>query len=385
MNPEPFGDIPLFREIQRLLASSGAGPINLEIAAQVAASVATQNTSEARVDEDRRRMLADAVHASETLLAGYTRLPLIEPITSEGVTRSAWASKTLVAWRWLLERLASRFVDELSDQGPEDESMQQMKMVMKQVGPLLMGLQSGTMVGHLAREVISGFDPSIPREDDKGIILVIPNIEQVSRDYELDVDSVIKWVAVQDVARHLLVQGVSWVSPYRRNLMIDLIDAIEIDTGELERRLVDLQTQGLEALQEGAAIDASMPLVPTPGHQQALDRLRAFVGLHEGYAARAASAVGEQLVADSTKVAEVIARQRATSSDAKDLLANVLGFSLDRDLVTTGTTFCAAVEQLEGLGALNRVWEAPDNLPTYGELKDPFVWIDRVLKADIGG
>ena len=37
-------------------------------------------------------------------------------------------------------------------------------------------------------------------------------------------------------------------------------------------------------------------------------------------------------------------------------------------------------EQLEGLPALNRVWEAPDNLPTYAELKDPFVWIDRVLK-----
>jgi uncharacterized protein (DUF2342 family) len=164
--------------------------------------------------------------------------------------------------------------------------------------------------------------------------------------------------------------------------MTALIDAIEIDTGELERRLVDLQTQGMEALQEGAAVDASIPLVPTADHQQALDRVRAFVGLHEGYAARAGAAVGEQLMGDTVRVSEVIARQRATTSDAKDLLANVLGFSLDRDLVTTGTTFCAAIEQLEGLPALNRVWEAPDNLPTYGELKDPFVWIDRVLKQD---
>jgi putative hydrolase len=325
-------------------------------------------------------MLADAVHEAETLLSGYTRLPLTEPITSEAVTRSMWASKTLVSWRWLLERLAARFVDELADQGPADESMQQMKMVMKQVGPLLMGLQSGTLVGHLAREVISGFDPSIPREGEDGIVLVIPNIEQVARDYELDVDTVIRWVAIQDVARHLVVQGVSWVPPYRRNLMTDLIDAIEIDTSELERRLVDLQTQGLDALQEGATIDASIPLVPTQAHQQALDRVRAFVGLHEGYAARATATAGAQLVGDSTKIAEVIARQRATSSDAKDLLANMLGFSLDRDLVTTGTTFCAAIEQLEGLPALNRVWEAPDNLPTYAELKDPFVWIDRVLK-----
>lgn len=382
MNPEPFGDIPLFREIQRLLASSGEGPINLEIAAQVADTVATEGVAQPPVDGSRRRLLAQEVHTSESLLAGYTRLPLIEPITSDGVSRSAWATKTLAAWRWLLERLATRFIDEFSNQGAEDESMQQMKMVMKQVGPLLMGLQSGTLVGHLAREVISGFDPSIPREGETGIVLVIPNIEKVAADYELDPEAVIRFVAVQDVARYIVVQGVSWVAPYRRNLMTALVDAIEVDTSEMERRLVDLQTLGLEALQEGVAVDPSIPLVPTAGHQQALDRVRAFVGLHEGYAARACEAVAGELFEDPTKLSEVIARQRAATSEAKDLLASVLGFSLNRDLVATGTTFCAAVEQLEGLQALNQVWAAPDNLPAYGELKDPFIWIDRVLKQD---
>lgn len=380
MNPEPFGDIPLFREIQRLLASSGEGPINLEIAGQVAQTVATEGANETRASDARRRMIDSAVHSSETLLAGYTRLPLIEPITSDSVTRSQWASKTLIAWRWLLERLAGRFVDELGGQGDGDD-MRQMKMVMKQVGPLLMGLQSGTLIGHLAREVISGFDPSIPREGETGIILVVPNIEKVATDYELDVETVIDWVVVQDVARYLVVQGVSWVAPYRRNLMTQLVDAIEIDTNEMERRLVDLQTQGMESLQEGASIDASIPLVPTAEHRLALDRVRAFVGLHEGYAARAGAAVTNRLAGDHTRVAEVLARQRASNSDAKEMLANVLGFSLDRDLVTTGTTFCAAVEELEGLPALNRVWDAPDNLPTYAELKDPFVWIDRVIGA----
>ena len=381
MDPEPFGDIPLFREIQRLLASSGGGPINLEIAGQVAQTVATEGASEPPIGSSRQRMLADAVHSSETLMAGLTRLPLVEPISSEAVTRSQWASRTLVAWRWLLERLAARFVDELGNEG-EDPSMQQMTMVMKQVGPLLMGLQSGTLVGHLAREVISGFDPSIPREGEDGIVLVFPNIEKIATDYELEMDAVVRWVAVHDVARHLVVQGVPWVGPYRRNLMTALVDAIEIDTGELQTRLMDLQARGMESLHEGTDIDASIPIVETPAHRQALDRVRAFVGLHEGYSARAAAAVGAEILADTRKIAEVIARQRATTTEAKDLLANVLGFSLDRDLVTTGTTFCAAVEKLEGLPALNRVWEAPDNLPTYAELKDPFPWIERVLKAD---
>jgi putative hydrolase len=381
VNPEPFGDIPLFREIQRLLASSGEGPINLEVASQVAGSVATENLAETPVTSGQQKILSDAVHESETLLAGYTRLALAEPLSGQAVTRSQWASQTLRSWRWMLERLATRFIDDLSSDTAGDESMQQMQLVMKQVGPLLMGLQAGTLVGHLAREVVSGFDPSIPREGEKSVLLVISNIQQIARDYGLDEDTTIRWVAVQDVARQLVVQGVSWVAPYRRNLMTSLIDSIEIDASELQGRLVDLQSMGLEALQEGAAVDASIPLVPTEAHRQALDRVKAFVGLHEGYATKATIAVGEAVITDPTRISEVIARRRASPSDAKEMLSSVLGFSLDRDLVTTGTTFCSAIEQLEGLPALNQAWAAPDNLPTYAELKDPFLWIDRVLEG----
>ena len=378
MDPEPFGDIPLFREIQRLLASSGSGPINLEIAHQVANAVATEGRAEEPITDEIRKVLSDAIHSSESVLAGYTRLSLVEPITGEALTRAGWATKTLSAWRWLLERLAARFIDESAAATPE-EAAGQMTMVMKQVGPLLMGLQAGTLVGQLAREVVSGFDPSIPREGEDSIILVIPNVFAIASGYDLDPAAVARVVAVQDVARHLVIQGVGWVAPYRKNLMTTLVDTIEIDTDELQRRLMDLQSQGMEALQEGQ-MEASLPMVPTPTHQAALDRVRAFVGLHEGYAAHATAAIAPQVLGDIARVDEAISRHRVAASEAKDMLASVLGFALDRDLAATGTTFCAAIERLEGLAALNQVWEAPDNLPTFAELKDPFIWIDRVIK-----
>lgn len=378
MDPEPFGDIPLFREIQRLLASSGSGPVNLEIASQVANAVATEGRAEEPISGEMRKVLAEAIHSSESVLAGYTRLPLVEPITGEALTRAGWANQTLSSWRWLLERLASRFIDESAAASP-DEPTGQMTMVMKQVGPLLMGLQAGTLVGQLAREVVSSFDPSIPRDGEDSIVIVIPNAIAIASGYDIDAAAVVRVVAVQDVARHLVVQGVGWVAPYRKNLLTTLVDTIEIDTDELQRRLMDLQSQGMEALQEGQ-MEANLPMVPTPAHQAALDRVRAFVGLHEGYAAHATTAIAPQVLGDIGRVDEAISRHRVAASEAKDMLASVLGFALDRDLAATGTTFCAAIERLEGLPALNLVWEAPDNLPTYAELKDPFVWIDRVIK-----
>jgi uncharacterized protein (DUF2342 family) len=37
------------------------------------------------------------------------------------------------------------------------------------------------------------------------------------------------------------------------------------------------------------------------------------------------------------------------------------------------------VVKLRGIASLNRIWEAPDNLPTLDEIKDPFAWMERVL------
>jgi uncharacterized protein (DUF2342 family) len=63
------------------------------------------------------------------------------------------------------------------------------------------------------------------------------------------------------------------------------------------------------------------------------------------------------------------------------MLSQILGVTFDRPLEAAGATFCAAIVKLHGIQALNRVWEAPDNLPGLEEIKDPFAWIERVLEA----
>ena len=61
------------------------------------------------------------------------------------------------------------------------------------------------------------------------------------------------------------------------------------------------------------------------------------------------------------------------------MLRAMLGWISDPALEQSGITFCNAVVELRGIAALNKVWEAPDNLPTLAEVRDPFQWIERVL------
>lgn len=373
MGQDPFGEIPLFKELQRLLAG-GSGPINLEIARQVATSIAGPDA--ARPNRDIERTFSEAVREAEMLLSGFTRLGLDEPARTTVITRSEWVSGTLTAWSWVFERLATRFTSVLDQ--PESEGAGAIGMI-GQVVPLLMGLQVGTLTGHLADDVLSRFDIPIPRDDER-LFLVAKNVEEVAAGYGFAVDELVKWLALQEAGRRLLLESRSWTKGYFRSVVGELIDSVEIDMSDIERRMMEVQSQGIEAMQDLAGSGA-LPVVQTPRHQAALQRYRAFVSVFEGYATHAAMAVAAEWLATAGKVNEGMLRRAASPSQGKAALQNVLGLSFDRSMTAAGTTFCAAVSKLRGLSALNQVWLAPDNLPTPEEIRDPFAWMERVLDA----
>jgi putative hydrolase len=380
MTQEPFGDIPLFREIQRLLQAGGGGPINKEIARQVATAVALEGRSEPAPLPEESHSYSRIVYAAEEVLTGYTRLPVGEPLRAEVVSRSWWIGSTLEAWAWILERLAQRFSGEMGKLGPEAPEGQEnpMQAMMGQIGPLLMGLQVGSLVGQLAKEQLGRYDLPIPRDDDGRLFLVAPNAEALAAAYELDIGSLKGWLGFNEAARGLIEKRVLWVGPYFRSLLSEMVDSIEIDPEALERRLAELQTQGVESLQESMGMQDILPIVPSERHMRALRRVRAFTALYEGYASYACAQVAGQVVRDYARLEEVMSRRAAGPSEGETMLTNLLGLSPDRALEQSGKTFCAAIVSLKGLPSLNLVWDAPDNLPSVEEIKDPFAWIERL-------
>ena len=378
---QPFGDIPLFRELQRILAS-GDGPINFEIARQIAGTIATASP-DPTPSPDALRELAGAVRDAEVLIVGYTRSALEEPLTARTTGRASWVLAALDGWKWLLEALARRFTSELSGVGAETGSgaANPMAQMMGQIAPLLLGIQTGTVVGHLSMDALARHDPPIPWDDDASLFFVSPNLDRIAAEYDFDASMFRRWMALHEVARQVIVVATPWVSRYHRSLLVALIEAIEIDTDDMERRLIDLQSGGAEALRSGAGMDQLIPVSQTERYRKALSNLRSFLAIFEGYAEHAAGAVAGSLLGDTSRIDEGMARQRHTASEGKTMLASVLGIERDRALETAGKTFCNAVVQLKGITALNHVWAAPDNLPLLSEIKDPFAWIERVLEG----
>lgn len=379
MAQDPFGDIPLFREIQRILSSS-SGPLNFEIAGQVAAAVAT-GTGDPPVRPELRRAFDEAVHEATGVVAGYTRLAPDEPLGTRIVTRNEWATSTLDGWKWLLEHVASRFAAELGriGGGGGDGEAEAIHQALGGVAPLLLGIQTGTVVGHLSREVLARNELPIPRDDDGRLFLVAANVVEVAADYDFDEPMLVRWLALREVVRGLVFSQVPWVGSYLKSRLTEIIDAIEVDPGDLESRFIQLQSSGIEAFEQGIGPESIIPIAPTERHRRALDTLHAFLALFQGYADHVATGVDDSVLGDTTIIDEGMTRHRLSPSDGKTMLAGVLGLSLDRAVESAGKTFCAAVAELHGITALRKVWDAPDNLPTLAEIRDPFVWMERTL------
>ncbi len=378
MSQQPFGDIPLFRELQRLL-ESGDGPINMEIARQVGVAVATQGYAEQSAAPEISKTLDEVVHRAEQLVGGYTRLEVDQPARVRVVGRAEWVTATLEDWRWLLEGFAGRFTEEIGRLMAQEATEQPVQGPLAGVSPLLVGIQAGSLVGQLAAESLAHHDWPVPRASQDTLMFLWPNAKELADGYDWNHARFAAWLGVREVSRRTPIAAVPWVPHYFRSLLNEIIASIEIDMADLERRMMELQTQGMEQLQEGVGPDGMFPLVATERHSKGVDRLHAFIALFEAYARRAAVAIEQELVEEPVPIDEGMRRHELSPGAGKAMLSALLGIDVAREVETAAENFCAAVAQLKGPGALNRVWDAPDNLPGLAELKDPFAWMERAL------
>src|SRR5256885_10054802 len=101
MDPDALRDAPLFRELQRVMASS-SGPINWELARQVGVATALEEGPDPEPTDEDRRMLDEAVRVAELQGVGFTGMGLSGGIVHGQPVRPAdWVGASATSLRSL--------------------------------------------------------------------------------------------------------------------------------------------------------------------------------------------------------------------------------------------------------------------------------------------
>lgn len=380
----PFGDlwndVPLIREIQRVLLSS-SGPVNWELARQIGIAAASWGREDPRPTEEDRHLLDEVVRVAELHVATFTGLepPHDVPVV-KAVRRAEWITENLEGLRRLLEPAAARITEamaraqraQLPEEAPEGATQ-----LLEQLSPLLLGAQVGTVLGALAQQVLGQYDVAVPRPGGAGTLLfVVPNIAAFERDWSLDPTEFRTWVAIHEVT-HRFEFARPWTLPRFRGLLEDFLETLEIDVEGLARRLESLDPSDPHQVREiltgeeglfGTVLDAEQRLK--------LGRIQAFMAAAEGYGDHVVHAVGRRLLATYPRIEEAMRRYRETEH-GDPVFERLLGIEMKREQYRAGRVFCDAVAELAGEATLARMWDSPEALPSLPELEEPRLWLAR--------
>jgi putative hydrolase len=384
IDPEAFADTPLFREIQRVLTSS-SGPINWELARQIGIAGAQEGREDPIPSEDDQRSFEEAVRVAELQVARFTGLDAPSDVAPVRAVRIAdWVSENTEGLRPFLEPAAEKVgaaigdVSEASLPSEVPPEMAAMGGVLRQLSPLLLGAQVGTVLGFLGQHVLGQYDIAVPRPTPAPLLFVATNVARFERDWSLEPTEFRTFVALHEVT-HRFEFARPWTASRFRELLDDFLSTLRIDAEALGRKITTMDTADPEAMQSlleseeglfGAVLDDEQRIK--------LGRVQAFMAAAEGYADHVSHGVARGLLSTYGRIDEAMRRYRE-EEHADPVFERLLGIEMKREQYALGRAFCDAVVELTDESTLSRVWDSADALPSLPEVQEPRLWLARIV------
>lgn len=385
-DPALLGQV--LEQVRRMLTASGDGPVNWDLAHDLARQVAVAE-GDPSVNAVQRRESTEAFSVAELWLDTATDLP-----PSGGPvrvwSRSEWVESTLGTWRTLAEPVAGSVADALahalSGQLPESFDPSQAlpglpglpgadlaggaAPMLRQLGGAVFGMQVGQAAGTLSREVFGGTDIGIPLVDGPGVALVPRNVAAFAEGLDVPAEEVRIFLALREAAHARLFTHVTWL----RGHLLAAVDAyargIAIDTDSLEEAVRSVDPTDPQALQQ-ALSGGVFALGTTPAQEAALLRLETALALVEGWVDEVTATAALAHLPHTVALREMLRRRRAAGGPAEDTFRTLVGLELRPRRSREATRLWGLIAQEAGPQARDAVWDHPDLMPTAEDLDDP--------------
>ncbi|MCB7136617.1 zinc-dependent metalloprotease [Cellulosimicrobium marinum] len=401
--PDPQLLQHVMAQVQRLLATPTDGPVNTEVAHDVARQVSVAE-GDPSVTGAQQRDVVQALSVAELWLDAVTDLPPAGG-RSHAWSRSEWVEATLPAWNTLVAPVASSVADALAtvlrDQlgdrfgdlsGPEDAAPgigfrlpglpdggpagglgglgSDPTALMQRLGSAVFGMQIGQAAGTLSREVFGATDVGLPLLDRPATVLVPANVAAFSEGLDAPADEVRLFLALREAAHARLFTHVSWL----RGHLLGLVDAyargITIDLDALESGLADVDLTDTGAIQ--AALSGGVfGLQNTPEQQTTLLRLETTLALVEGWVDEVTATAALPHLPHAVPLREMLRRRRAAGGPAEHTFASLVGLELRPRRSRDAAALWALITTRSGPAGRDAVWDHPDLLPGATDLDDP--------------
>lgn len=399
-DPSMFNNVPLFRELAKVMSWRG-GPVNWDLAAQTASGI-TDSEPEQPVGDRESEEFATAVDTAELWLDQVTDVPAVTG-PARHLRRAEWTrlAATSEGLGTYVEPIASGMASGMAGQLPEELSGMlgglgmgdlgsggdnPIAQAMQSMGAMMFGMQTGTIAGHLAGQLLGTYDLGVPTIDARTVGPVGDTAARFAADFDVAPEELRHWLALSEAAHRRIYAGVPWLRTEVATLILRFAEAADVDAQSLFDQLggMGIDPSDPASLQRALEAPDGFRLEPSAGQQEVIRRLQALVSFTEAWVDTVVrAAAGDKLTA-LTRIEEAIRRRRAEQGPGEQFLTQLIGLDLTPSDVRLAQDFCAAVLAARGQEGLDRVWGDPGHLPSLAELGEPSRWLVRMAATEIG-
>jgi putative hydrolase len=375
-----------FGDLMRLIQQQG--PVSWDAARQLALSIALDGESEPNIDPlERMRFeqlgrVAD-LHVAQT--TGLTTSPSGRGVTILPVTRTLWVQRTLDAYRPLVEQLADRLGSVpptvAADDDEDEAGMAWLGGLMQMLGPMLLGMTAGSMLGHLGRRAFGQYDLPLPRPAGDELMVAVPNLDEFGDAWSLPAEDFRLWVCVHEVTHHAVL-SLPHVRDRMNQLVHDYVGGFEPTTTAFDSKLGELDLGNPDSLERLPELfgdpEAVLGAIQSDAQRQLLPHLDALVAVVVGYVDHVMDTVGNGLIGSYSMLTEALRRRRVTADPSDRFVERLFGLGLTQEQYERGAAFVAGVVERAGTAGLERLWRTAGELPTPAEVDAPGLWLARI-------
>src|SRR5579872_4625541 len=402
----PFGGTEQFADALRQFAdmlSWSGGPVNWDLAKNVARH-AIAAAGDPSVLDAQRREVTEAVRLADLWLDEVTAFPSgVRKI--EAWSRSEWLEATFPVWAKLCEPIAAKGVEAMRGIAPGDltslgddvpEEMKSMlgalggpgglgglTSMFRQIGGAMVGSQTGTAVGELAREVLGSSDIGLPLGPEGTAALLPAAVAQFGQGLSVDTGEVRLFLALREAAHQRLFAHVPWLRGHLLGAVEQYASGITVDMTRLQEAIPDVDVTNPEALREALAGEGLFRPADTPAQKAALVRLETALALVEGWVATVVNAAAASRLVHADALAETVRRRRATGGPAERTFATLVGLELRPRRLREAAAIWQGLTTARGVDGRDALWSHPDLLPAADDLENPDTFVHGQPELDI--
>jgi putative hydrolase len=369
------------------------------IAHQLAASAAAADQPDPNPDPQERIRLEElsdvaAMHVAD--VTGMQPSPAGRTPRLVLTSRTEWARRTLETWHPVLEQLNTASAPPATptgaaaaggepvagDTAEDDEEARRLAELLGRwagaVMPMMMAMQVGSAVGHLARNALGLYEvPVAPAHDDE-ILVVGANLARFAEDWSLRRDDLSLWLCVHEIAHHAVLSR-PHVAARLAQLIVSHAEQLRPDTATLEALMRGANPADPSSMMDLFAEPSALSAPVDATELQALrSQLDALVATISGYAEHVTTTVATRLVGAHTPINEAMRRRRVGRGRGERVAQELFGLRLDQESVDRGASFVEGVLERSGDAQLARLWLDEASLPTPAELDAPGLWLARL-------